>query len=110
MSVAKKHDLNTIFLHGLTALMVFFQFLSAEFRDFFPRPERHLLIIGHMSFGFSLAFILTLRIAWRLSFGTVISEPAPTLLDRGAKALHILRYLLRDAVLRRMLPGLPNRR
>ncbi len=89
-----KYDINTIILHWLTALIVFFQFISAEFWDYFPRPERHFLIISHMSLGFLLAVILTLRVIWRLSFGTQISEIAPTLFDRGAKALHILLYLL----------------
>jgi cytochrome b561 len=90
----KKYDINTIILHWLTALIVFFQFISAEFWGYFPRPERHFLIISHMSLGFLLVVMLTLRIVWRVTFGTKISEIEPTLLDRGAKALHILLYLL----------------
>ena len=91
---ANRYDINTICLHWLTALIVLFQFLSAEFWAYFPRPQRHFLIVSHMSLGFLLAVLLTIRILWRLSFGTKISEIAPTLLDRGARALHILLYLL----------------
>jgi cytochrome b561 len=91
---ANRYDSNTISLHWLTALIVVFQFLSAEFWGYLPRPERHFLIVSHMSLGFLLTAILSLRIVWRLSFGTRISEIAPALLDRGAAALHILLYLL----------------
>jgi cytochrome b561 len=88
------YDINTIILHWLTALIVILQFFSAELWGYFPRPERHFLIVSHMSLGFLLAVILTLRIVWRLSFRTKIPELAPALLDRGAKALHILLYAL----------------
>ena len=92
--VPKRYDSNTIFLHWITAFIVIFQFLSAEFWDFFPRPEKHFLILCHMSLGAALAIILIIRIPWRIFFGLKISETSPTILDRGANALHYLLYVL----------------
>jgi cytochrome b561 len=88
------YDFYTILLHWVTAAIVIFQFLSAELWGYFPRPEKHFLILSHMSMGFLLAMILTVRIIWRLLLGVKISEPSPTFLDRGARALHILIYVL----------------
>jgi cytochrome b561 len=89
-----RYDTNTIILHWLTALIVVFQFLSAEFWGYFGRTDRQLLILSHMSFGFLLAVVLTVRIVWRNAFGAKLVEMAPSLFDRGAKALHILLYVL----------------
>lgn len=98
LAVGGRYDTNTILLHWLTAFIVIFQFLSAEFWGFFGRPEKHFLIISHMSLGFLLAAILTIRIAWRFTYGARIlqinSTTTSTLLDRGAKVVHILLYAL----------------
>lgn len=89
-----RYDSTTILLHWLTAFLVIFQFVSAEFWDFFPRPEKHILILSHMSLGVLLTAILVIRIIWRLSAGKRIAERLPTILDRGAKALHLALYVL----------------
>ena len=89
-----RYDSNTIFLHWLTTLIVFYQFISAEFWSYFPRPERHFLILSHMSLGFVLAIVLAIRILWRSSFGIKIPEAGNTIWDRGARALHVLLYVL----------------
>lgn len=89
-----QYDTNTVILHWLTALIVVFQFLSAEFWGYFGRTDRHFLILSHMSLGFLLAVILTIRILWRSAFGIRLAAVAPSLLDRGARALHILLYVL----------------
>lgn len=89
-----RYDTSTILLHWVTAGIVIFQFLSAELWDYFPHSEKHFLILSHMSLGFLLTIILVIRIFWRLSFGIRIPELLPSLLDRGAKALHILLYVL----------------
>jgi cytochrome b561 len=89
-----RYDATTILLHWLTAAIVLFQFLSAEFWDFFSRPEKHLLILSHMSLGVLLTAILVLRLTWRFFFGRKISEENPTILDRSASALHFLLYAL----------------
>lgn len=89
-----RYDTNTILLHWITAFIVIFQFLSAEFWGFFGRPERLFLIISHMSLGFVLAVILTIRIVWRFAFGVRTLQTTSPLLDRAAEALHILLYVL----------------
>ncbi len=91
---AGRYDQATILLHWLTAIIVIYQFLTAEFWDDFTRPERHFLIFTHMSFGFMLAIILVGRIIWRLFWGTTAPDSAPTIFDRGAKLLHFLLYAL----------------
>jgi cytochrome b561 len=93
-SPGSQYDTNTILLHWLTALIVVFQFLSGEFWDFVAKPQKHFLIVTHSSLGALLAVILLIRIVWRLSVGIKIAETSPTLLDRGARALHILLYVL----------------
>lgn len=93
-ATGRRYDPTTILLHWATAGIAIFLFLSAEFWDFFPKPEKHFLILTHMSLGVLLAAILLIRIIWRLSAGIQIHEISPTLLDRGAKALHILLYVL----------------
>jgi cytochrome b561 len=89
-----QYDRNTILLHWLTAFIVIYQFLSAELWDYFGHLEKHFLIVSHMSLGFLLAVLLTIRIVWRYRFGIRILETVPTLFDRGAKALHFLLYAL----------------
>jgi len=89
-----QYDRNTILLHGLTAAIVIYQFLSAELWDYFSRLEKNFLIISHMSLGFLLAVLLTIRIIWRYRFGIRILATAPSLFDQGAGALHILLYAL----------------
>ncbi len=90
----RRYDTNTILLHWTTAGIVIFQFLTAELWDYFPRSQKHLLILSHMSLGFLLTFILAVRIIWRLTFGIKIPETSPTIFDQGAKALHVLLYML----------------
>jgi cytochrome b561 len=89
-----RYDGYTILLHWITALIVFLQFLSAEFWDEFPRSARHFLILCHMSCGFVLAVILIFRLAWRLTRGTTIAAAHSGMVERGARALHGLLYVL----------------
>lgn len=91
---APRYDATTILLHWLTAALVIFQFASAELWDFFPHPDKHLLILSHMSLGVLLTAILLGRIIWRLTEGARLPAASASLLDRGAKALHHLLYAL----------------
>jgi len=90
----RRYDALTITLHWATAAIVFFQFLSAEFWDDFPHPEKHFLIRCHMSLGILLAAILTLRIIWRLGAGRKLPPAGDTRLDWAARAIHFLLYVL----------------
>ncbi|HQT62918.1 MAG: hypothetical protein B7Z75_07625 [Acidocella sp. 20-57-95] len=91
---AGRYDLRTIMLHWLIAFLVAYQFLSAEFWDYFPRPEKHFLIFSHMSLGFLLAIALVLQIIWRLFWGTIAAEASPTRFDRVVKLFHLLLFTL----------------
>lgn len=90
----RRYDAATIALHWLTAAIVVFQFASAEFWDFFPKPDKHFLILSHTSLGVLLTAVLLARIFWRSTGGARLAAPSQSLLDRGAKAVHWLLYIL----------------
>ncbi len=94
---AARHDHTTIALHWLTALLVIVQFALAETWDFFPRPDRHLMIVGHMSFGIVLTLVILLRLLWRNQSGRRLFETGSDLFDRLAKGMHYLLYVLLGA-------------
>ncbi len=91
---AVRYDGVTIALHWATAVLVLLQFGLAETWDFFPRPVKHVMITGHMSFGLILTAVILFRIVWRLKFGRVLAPAGHGLLDRAAKALHHVLYVL----------------
>ena len=84
----------TILLHWSTAVLVLFQFLSAEFWDDFPHPQKHLLIIAHMSLGSLLGVVLAVRIVWRLLPGQKAFTTGSAVLDRAARGMHLALYTL----------------
>ena len=89
-----RHDGPTIILHWLTAFLVAANFLLAEFWGFFPKPDRHLMIVTHMSFGLLLTAIFLLRLVWRARPGSTRFDSGPGVLNRAARGLHHLFYLL----------------
>ena len=95
-----RHDAFTITLHWLTAVLVVAQFVLAEFWGFAPRPIRGLMIGTHMSFGILLTAIVVLRIGWRLTGGSRISN-ASDATELLSRAVHYLLYglLAAEAVL-----------
>nr|WP_295741665.1 cytochrome b/b6 domain-containing protein [uncultured Acidocella sp.] len=92
-----RHDGLTIALHWLTALLVVVNFLLAEFWDFFSKPNHHLMIVLHMSFGLLLTAVFVLRLVWRTRPGHTHFDDGKDLLNRGARGLHHLLYLLLGA-------------
>jgi cytochrome b561 len=89
-----RYDNLTIALHWATAALVLLQFALAETWEFFPKPSRHLMIVGHMSFGLILTAIFALRIFWRTKPGHVRFPAEPGLAGRAAKGMHHLLYAL----------------
>lgn len=89
-----RYDSPTIALHWATAALVIFQFASAEFWDFFPKPAKHLLIIAHMSLGMLLLLVLIARLAWRLTRGQPTRPTGNKVLDAAARAMHLALYTL----------------
>jgi cytochrome b561 len=90
----ERHNGVAIFLHWGTAILVLFQFISAEFWDFFPHPQKHLLIISHMSLGILLTALLLARIIWRLTPGHRVRPTETGIEALAAKAMHLGLYVL----------------
>ncbi len=89
-----RYDSFAIGLHWATALLVVLQFGLAETWAFFARPERHLMIVGHMSFGMILSAVLIVRIAWRLLPGHRVAPATTGLLELAGKVIHYALYAL----------------
>jgi cytochrome b561 len=89
-----RYDGLLIALHWATAALVFLQFGLAETWGFFPKADRDLLIVGHMSFGLVLAAVIVLRILWRLTFGRNSFETDQGLIGYAARMMHHALYVL----------------
>jgi cytochrome b561 len=89
-----RYDGVSITLHWATAALVFLQFGLAETWGFFPKADRDLLIIGHLSFGLVLAAVIVLRIFWRLTFGRKSFETGQDLIWYIARLMHRALYVL----------------
>lgn len=89
-----RHDQVTVALHWLTAFLVILQFGLAEFWGFFPRPARHVMILGHMSFGLMLAAVFAARIVWRLPLHRTHFNRGSSLAELLARLMHRTLYVL----------------
>jgi cytochrome b561 len=96
-----RYDDFSMILHWLTVLLVLTQFGLAELWDLPPRPEKHLMIVAHMSFGILLTLVLIVRIVWRVTPGHKVRAAAVGLIELASKAVHYLLYglLAAEAVL-----------
>src|SRR5690242_16124917 len=83
-----------IALHWATAILVVLQFSLAKTWGFAGRPDRHLMIVAHMSFGILLIAVLIARIAWRLMPGHQVSTAVSGGVELAAKAVHHVLYVL----------------
>jgi cytochrome b561 len=81
-------------LHWLTVVLVLLQFGLAELWDHVPRATKHVMVLGHMSFGVLLAAAIILRIVWRLMPGHKVAPANTGLLGWLAKGVHALLYVL----------------
>jgi cytochrome b561 len=68
--------------------------IAAHTWRFAPKPERHLMIVAHMSFGILLAAVLAVRIAWRIAPGHQVAPADSGLVELVSKAIHYLLYAL----------------
>lgn len=91
---AERHDDLTIILHWLTAGLVVLQFFLAETWGFFAKTERHLMIVGHMSFGLMLAAVFGLRVLWRFMPGRQHFNQGRDFANRAARLMHQALYIL----------------
>ncbi|MDI7046908.1 cytochrome b/b6 domain-containing protein, partial [Escherichia coli] len=69
-------------------------FALAHTWGFAPKPERHLMIVAHMSFGILLAAVLAVRIAWRTTPAHQVAPADTELLELLSKGIHYLLYAL----------------
>jgi cytochrome b561 len=90
---ATHYDTTTIVLHWLTALLVAVQWLGAQTIDWFPSGAARVDARSvHITLGVSLAVVLAIRFAWRLT-GALRLPPADTgALQVLAKAVHFALY------------------
>jgi cytochrome b561 len=95
------YDAFAISLHWLTALLVLAQFGLAELWGLAPHSARHLMIVAHMSLGVLLAWVLIIRIGWRVLAVRPVGAAPASWGDVAAKAVHYALYglLAAEAVL-----------
>ena len=60
------YDNVAVSLHWATALLVLFQFVSAETWDWLAKPTRHSMESIHVSLGVLLTAVIIARVVWRL--------------------------------------------
>lgn len=89
-----RYDNLSMALHWATAALVLLLFALAETWGYFPQPVRHLMITGHMSFGLIFTAVITLRIVWRLGPSHKTFKAGHDILERAAKVLHYVLYVL----------------
>jgi hypothetical protein len=99
------------FLHWLIVALIAIQlalgWLMPEARHAVP-PDS--LNNWHLSFGIVILAVIVIRFAWRAFVGPPLPEPGPRWALLAVVALHVAaalghHFVLRDNVLRRMLPG-----
>jgi cytochrome b561 len=90
-----RYDRVAISLHWATAVLVVLQFALSQLWGFFDRPDRHLMIVAHMSFGMILTAVIVARIAWRLTPGHRVAPATTGWLERlAARIVHFVLYVL----------------
>ncbi len=86
------YDSFSIILHWATVVLVVLLFVLAEVWGFLPRPQRHLLVVAHMSFGVILTAVIVARVAWRLTPGHQVSPAVTGWVEIAAKSVHYVLY------------------
>lgn len=89
-----RYDGVAITLHWLTALLVLSQFVTSQIWGYFPKPQKHLIIVTHMSFGMMLTAVILVRIVWRLLPGRQRPAALSGWVERASKAVHYVLYAL----------------
>jgi cytochrome b561 len=89
-----RYDGVSIALHWLTVVLVLSLFALGELWGFAQRPVRQELVTLHMSLGILLGVAVAARIAWRLIPGHKVTPAGNGLIDRLARIVHWLLYVL----------------
>lgn len=88
------YDNVAVSLHWLTAVLVLFQFASAETWDWLSKPTRETMQHLHVSLGMLLAAVIVARLIWRWIPGHQRSSLESGWVKIASKAVHYLLYLL----------------
>ncbi|HVI29602.1 cytochrome b [Hansschlegelia sp.] len=89
-----RYDDFAIALHWLTAGLVILLFGLAQIWGLFDKPTRHLLIVGHMSFGIMLTAVIVVRVVWRLMPGHQVPAAVSGWVEIASKIVHYALYAL----------------
>lgn len=88
------YDSVAISLHWATALLVVFQFVSAETWDWVSKPTRHTMQGLHVSLGILLTAVIVARVIWRLIPGHQRPAIVSGWVEMASKSVHYLLYAL----------------
>ncbi|HZU51656.1 MAG TPA: cytochrome b [Sphingomicrobium sp.] len=88
------YDNVAISLHWATAILVLFQFASAETWDWLGKSTRETMQSLHISFGVLLTAVIIARIVWRLIPGHQRPSIVSGWVEVASKAVHYLLYAL----------------
>ena len=91
-----RYDSPAMSLHWITAALVVTLWLLAQAWGFLKSgsPPRHALQAVHISLGLVLILVLAMRIFWRLGPGRRVPPAGTGLIEQGARAVHVVVYVL----------------
>jgi len=84
-------------LHWITAALFLGSYISVYYRHWFTEartPENWTALQLHLSIGVTIAVVVTLRIVWRITNRTPVSEPGTKLAHFAAHAGHYALYAI----------------
>lgn len=94
-----RYDAATIWLHWISAVLVFGLWAVGQLADSFPRgAPRETAWSVHVASGLLLTALAAVRIVWRAGYGRALVPLETGLLRTLARATHIALYLLLIAV------------
>ncbi|MDF2434601.1 MAG: hypothetical protein JWP44_4232 [Mucilaginibacter sp.] len=93
-----RYDRTTILLHWITAFLVIALFTLGETWGYVSRPWQHVMIVSHLSFGIVLSVLIPVRLLWRWTRGTYISDNIGRWDDLAAKAVEGSLYAIMIAL------------
>ncbi|HGV1611085.1 TPA: cytochrome b561, partial [Escherichia coli] len=93
--MGNKYSRLQISIHWLVFLLVIAAYCAMEFRGFFPRSDRPLINMIHVSCGISILVLMVVRLLLRLKYPTPPIIPKPKPMMTGLAHLgHLVIYLL----------------
>lgn len=94
-----RYDAATIWLHWISAMLVFGLWALGQLADSFPRgAPRETAWSVHVASGLLLTAIIAVRIIWRAGYGRALVPLETGLLHKLSRATHIALYVLLAAV------------